>query len=131
MGNPNLAHFHHVGIACIDIAATRTWVHATHDVINDSGIVYDAAQKAELCLISTPSMRIELVAGAAVKGTIGRGQSLYHLCYEVETLDAALRQLADDGCIQVSRPTPAVLFDGRRVAFMLGPLGLFELLESV
>lgn len=81
-------------------------------------------------MITTTSMRIELVSGAAVAGAIRRGQSLYHLCYEVEDVTATLAQLGEVGCIRVSGPTPAVLFDGRLVAFLVGPMGLFELLEA-
>jgi len=38
--------------------------------------------------------------------------------------------LSKQGCRLVSPATPAVLFAGRKVAFLLGPMGLLELLEA-
>jgi hypothetical protein len=61
---------------------------------------------------------------------VRRGQFLYHLCYLTEDLDRVISRLVGDGCVLVSGPSPAVLFDGNRVAFLLGPLGLIELLEE-
>jgi methylmalonyl-CoA/ethylmalonyl-CoA epimerase len=70
------------------------------------------------------------VSGNAVENLIKRGQSYYHLCYEVPSIDEGIERLADSGCRLVSGPLPAVLFDGRSVAFMLGPTGLVELLQN-
>jgi methylmalonyl-CoA/ethylmalonyl-CoA epimerase len=58
---------------------------------------------------------------------------VYHLCYEVPQLDTALEAIR--GTIGtprcVSEPKPAVLFDGRRVAFyLMSGCGLVELLEA-
>jgi methylmalonyl-CoA/ethylmalonyl-CoA epimerase len=58
---------------------------------------------------------------------------VYHLCYEVPRIDTALEAIR--GTIGtprcVSEPKPAVLFDGRRVAFyLMSGCGLVELLEA-
>jgi len=126
----SLGPVHHVGIACRDIESVRGWVHRTHDVEADSGVVWDEIQGAHLCLIMTSSTRLELVSGGPASNSVRRGQSLHHLCYLTQDLDRAILRLESDDCLLVSGPSPAVLFEGRRVAFLFGPLGLFELLEG-
>ena len=126
-----LGRVHHVGVACRAIEPARSWVHATHRVRADSGVVHDPNQRADLCLLSLDDgAALELVAGPAVAGLVERGHSYYHLCYEVADLDATVAGLDAERCRPVAPPSPAVLFDGRRVAFLLGPAGLIELLEA-
>jgi methylmalonyl-CoA/ethylmalonyl-CoA epimerase len=125
-----LGRVHHVGVACRAIEPVRAWIHATHQVAADSGVIHDPCQRADLCLLSLDDgAALELVSGAAVDGLVERGHSYYHLCYEVAGLDAAIAGLEAEACRLVSPPAPAVLFEGRRVAFLLGPAGLVELLE--
>jgi len=127
---PHLSQIHHVGIACRDIESVRSWVHQTHETLSDSGPVWDPLQEAELCLIEIAGGAIELVAGPMVEQLVKRGHNLYHLCYGVSSIGDATEQLIQQGSRLVSGPTPAVLFEGRRVAFLLSPLGLIELLED-
>jgi len=47
----------------------------------------------------------------------------------VPDITTAIQRLGDSRCRLVSGPTPAVLFDGRHVSFLLSPTGLIELLE--
>ena len=126
-----LGRVHHVGVACRAIEPVRSWVHATHEVTHDSGVVHDPAQRADLCLLSlADGGAIELVAGEAVSSLVKRGHSYYHLCHEVDDLETTIGGLEPSGCRLVSPPTPAVLFGGRPVAFLLSPTGLVELLEA-
>lgn len=50
--------------------------------------------------------------------------------YEVKSASRSIDMLSARGCRQVSPATPAVLFEGRKVAFLLGTIGLLELLEA-
>ncbi len=126
-----LGRLHHVGVACRAIEPARSWIHATHEVRADSGVVHDPHQRADLCLLSlTDGAAIELVAGPVVAGVLERGHSYYHLCHEVADLDGCVTALESERCRLVVAPAPAVLFEGRRVAFLLGPTGLVELLEA-
>ena len=128
---PLLSRLHHVGIACRDIPRVREWVHLTHPVASDSGIVHDPLQRADLCLLQVEQgPAIELVAGPMVDGMVKRGHSYFHLCYSVSDIDAATADLETTGCRRLADPVPAVLFGGRRVVFLLGPTGLVELLEN-
>jgi len=127
---PRLDRIHHVGVACRDIEQMRAWVIASHVITHDSGIVHDPRQRADLCILSVDGgPAIELVSGEMVAGVVRRGQTYYHLCYEVVEIASAIVDLEATGCRTVSPPTPAVLFGGRHVAFVLGPMGLVELLE--
>ena len=123
---------HHVGIACRDLAAVRRFVEATHTIVAASDVVHDAHQDADLLLLTDVSgLGIELVAGPIVANLVGKGQSYYHLCYEVAVLEDTIEQLGELGCRVIREPAPAPLFDGRRVCFLYSPMGIVELLEAV
>ena len=46
-----------------------------------------------------------------------KGQKLVHLCYEVPDLAAALSTASQHECRQLSEPSPAVAFSGRRIVW--------------
>ena len=129
---PVLGNVHHVGIACRDLESVRSWVLATFPVASDSGPVHDPLQDADLCLLHmSDGFALELVSGPIVQGMLHRRITYYHLCYEVKDISASISSLQSGGCRLVSGPLPAVLFDGRPVAFLLSPLGLMELLGEL
>ncbi len=60
-----------------------------------------------------------------------KGQKLVHLCYEVPDLAAALSTASQHECRQLSEPSPAVAFSGRRIVWFYHPTyGLIEPLEG-
>jgi methylmalonyl-CoA/ethylmalonyl-CoA epimerase len=121
---------HHVGIACRDLATVRRFVEATHTIVAATDVVHDDFQDADLQLLTDVSgLHIELVAGPVVANLIRKGQTYYHLCYEVDDLDDAVAWLDTEGCRLLREPAPAPLFAGRRVCFLYGPTGIIELLE--
>jgi methylmalonyl-CoA/ethylmalonyl-CoA epimerase len=123
--------FHHLGIACDDIEATAQFVLRAFAVTSDSGTVEDPLQRASLRLFNAGSNgAIELIAGPMVHGIRRLRMTYYHVCYETPDLDATLTAARGLGALVVSRPVPAILFGGRRVAFVQTPLGLVEFLES-
>ena len=123
--------FHHVGIACADLKEARSWVKATHPIVEETGPVADPLQNASFITLRTKDgLLIELIAGAQVANILKKGVNLYHLCYELPDLDAALKTFTAQGSIVISAPKPSVLFHGRRIAFLNTPLGIIELLEE-
>ena len=55
---------------------------------------------------------------------------LNHVAYEVENLGKAILKYRELGCVPLSRPTPAVAFQGRNVMFFLTKIGVIvELIE--
>lgn len=125
-----LQKFHHAGVACHDIEGTLQWLRAHGTVTNQRGPVFDEQQSAQLCLIDFNGTRLELVSGQVVEQFVRKHQLLYHLCFEVADLQGAVDELVDGGCLQILPPKPAALFDGRLVTFLMGPLGIIELLEQ-
>lgn len=103
---------------------------STHDIEHATAVIWDPAQEANLCLVETRFGAIELVEGRPVANILKRGPGSYHVCYEVDNLDGTVQRLQGSGCRPVTAPVEAILFGGRRVAFMLGPTGLIELLEA-
>ena len=126
--------FHHIGVAVPDLeSALRCYV----DVFGFERVtdpVEVPPQGVRVCFVrAQPGVMIELVEGAGedspVRSLTARGARPYHICYEVEDLDEALRQLRARGC------RPCRRFELRthglaRFAFVLSPdRQLFEICE--
>jgi len=81
-------------------------------------------------------LRYELIApfgdGNPVDGALAAGVNiLNHVAYRVDDLDQELARLRRDRCVPTTRPRPAVAFGGRRVVFLMTPLGfILELIEN-
>lgn len=122
---------HHIGIACSDIEEALADFEKYHPIIKRSEVVYDELQKAKLCMVySDMGLAVEFIAGEQVARLLKKGISYYHLCYEVDNLDDTLTDYVGKGAMMISEPKSAVLFGGRRVAFLYLPYGLVEFLEK-
>ena len=123
--------FHHIGIACSDIASALSSLSSLYEVTSHTPVIYDSLQDAQLCLIRTNNgLTFELVSGGQAIGFIKKHMAYYHVCYTVTDLDAAIEQLTTSGAMLFVPPKPAILFDGRRVAFLMTNIGMMELLEA-
>jgi methylmalonyl-CoA/ethylmalonyl-CoA epimerase len=120
--------FHHIGIATKDINKSLEFVKNNFEVEEYTDIIYDKNQNADLMMIKTKDMNIELVSGEVVEKFISKNTTYYHMCYEVDNLEEAINGF--QGSIVVSPPKEAILFNYRKVAFLITPLGLIELLEG-
>ena len=121
--------FHHVGIACKDLAAELERIVMIHDVVETSGVVYDQGQNAELVLLTlSDGTHLELISGKQVEGILKKNITYYHLCFEVEDIHAEIERLEKQHAKLLSPPTPAPLFDNREVAFLHVSYGIIELL---
>jgi methylmalonyl-CoA/ethylmalonyl-CoA epimerase len=121
-------NFHHLGIATKDIDKTLNWLQNSMEVISFSKKVYDQEQDAYLQMIHTKDVDIELISGKVVEKFIQKNITYYHICYEVSDLNKAITQF--ENSLVISKPKNAILFDHRKVAFLLTPIGIVELLES-
>lgn len=123
--------FHHLGIACKNLDQELESIRSLHEVVSVSEIVFDPEQNARLCMIGTAEgLNIELIAGGQVENLVKKRISYYHVCYETDDLEAEIESFRDKGAFVVSDPKPAILFQGKRVAFLLVSYGLIELVES-
>jgi len=119
--------FHHIGIATKDIDNTLEWVKKHYDIRNISTKVYDKNQNVFLQMVETSDHNIELVSGSTVEKFIKKNITYYHVCYEVEDIYTSIKSFSKS--IVISKPTPAILFNNRKVAFLMTPIGIIELLE--
>lgn len=131
-----LFRLRHVGYLVKDMSEADVFCDR-FGFVPEGDSVEDEVQTARVRLLRQPGSDtlIELVMplGQASKLTrsLSKGGGLHHMCFEVDDLDVACRHLRDRGMLEVSGPTPAVAFHGKRIAWLMdrGAL-LIELLES-
>jgi len=122
--------FHHLGIATENIEFEVQRLRKLFPGLKNFKRCFDPLQDVELCLLEVGGVKIELVSGEKVKNYLRRGNKVYHICFEVDSLEEKIKDLTNRGCILISPPKPAVLFDDRKVCFLITPMMfLIELLE--
>ena len=130
--------FHHVGYA----------VKSIEDYLNDfmvplfapvsvSETYADQIQQVSVCFAEMQGGTvIELVEplgpDSPVNKVIGSTRGgIYHICYEVDDLDATLTSFRKKRCMPLGAPVPAIAFDNRRIVFLMTPQrDLIELVEA-
>ena len=123
--------FHHVGVACKDIQAELQSIRKLHKIIEETPVVFDENQQAELCMITVEDgLNIEFVSGAPVENLLKKRISYYHICYEVDDIDQSIEYLTENGGMLISPPKEAILFNNRKVAFLMLSYGIVELLNK-
>jgi methylmalonyl-CoA/ethylmalonyl-CoA epimerase len=139
--DPTVAfRFHHVGLAVRDIAAATHALGATGLLPSEEWPdAVDASLKVRLRFLraSPDQPLIELVEGLGDGNPVDQllqksGPGPYHLCFAVESLDAASSRLRDHKYRPITGRIPAVAFGGALVQFFYHPhCGLVELVELV
>lgn len=123
--------FHHIGIATVDMDEMLQHLYRILDIANVTEPVYDKNQDATLCMVTLKDgIKMELVSGEVVKGILKKRRFLYHTCFSVKDLEQTVRNLVEEGYVQVTQIKEAVLFQKRKVCFLSGELGLIEFLEE-
>ena len=123
--------FHHLGIACENIKEVTVFLENTFSIVKKSKIVFLENQGVDACLLTNDDgTNIELVSGKTIEGFVKKKQFLYHSCWEVENIDTAIKSFVDNDCLLISEPKPAILFNNRKVAFLITDVGILELLEA-
>lgn len=118
------ATLHHIGFVVQSIAGTANGFASAIGARWDAKVTYDPLQQVRVTFLSrdTPGPLIELVEPAEPKSPVSNfvsaGGGLHHLCYEVISLDDELRRARSLGNLVVKRPLPAVVFGGRRIAWV-------------
>lgn len=121
----NPSRFHHVGYVVASILSTAPHFAASLQAEWDGNIIHDAVQDVRVSFLrhSEPgSPMIELIEPASenspVASFLKKGGGLYHICYEVRSLQAALEYIRQTGGIIVRQPVPAIAFNNRRIAWV-------------
>ena len=117
--------FHHVGYAIASITSTGKDFANSLGADWDGQIIHDPLQEARVAFLrcgGPDSPAVELIAPAGEKSPlhkfVAKGGGLHHVCYEVDSLDAQLKQSRGVGCLVVKDPMPAIAFGGRRIAWV-------------
>ncbi|MET4479965.1 VOC family protein [Bradyrhizobium sp. F1.13.3] len=127
-------HFHHLGMACRNIAAELPEL-AIVGYNPEGPIIEDPIQQVRIQFVSGGGPRLELIepadAQSPVQGILKRGGKFYHLAYEVGRFDDAIAYFRERQYLPVSSPAPAVAFDMRRIVFLASATRtLIELIEA-
>lgn len=120
--------FHHVGYAVANIEAyLRDFLVPLFSPSRVSDSITDPLQQVRVCFVEMQGGTvIELVEPLGERSPVhtyigSRRGGLYHLCYEVEDLDAEVSRFRKKGCLPISAPVPATAFGGRRIVFLMTP----------
>jgi methylmalonyl-CoA/ethylmalonyl-CoA epimerase len=128
---------HHIGVATRNaMLDADDWQQAL-GLTRTTDLVHDPVQKVRVLFLSdgrTDGTLVELVEPAADDSPVGiflKARSrFYHVCYEVDDLQDALRHVRAHGALVVRPPESAVAYAGRRIAWCCSRSGnLIELLE--
>ncbi len=127
---------HHVGIVVPSIENAINEYTDGLGLVQQTEVVYDPHQDCHLVLLGDGFASAELIEPASPDSPAARqadnGGGYAHVCYETSDLGAEIERLRKRGALLVTEPTPAVLFGGRRVAFIyLSSRQLIELVEAV
>lgn len=124
---PPDAKLHHTGLA----------VHSIMDSgFQDLMVHEDPIQRVKVAFVTFNGVAIELIEPlnetSPVSNSLKKGIKLVHLCYEVNHLDESIKFAKQNGFSIISKPVPAVAFEGRKIQWLFHKtLGLVELVERV
>ncbi len=127
---------HHFGFAVRRIRDAVSFYSVLFTAEWDGAIIHDPLQTVRIAFLKPHAAGplIELVEAAGqgapvpVDGPVHG--AIYHVCLEVDDLDAAIVEIQRLGAVLVRRPAPAVAFGNRHVAWLYTRQHLLlELLE--
>ncbi len=123
--------FHHIGLACPKDKVKKLILFFSLFKGQLVKNIFDNKQNANLYLIKVGNIYFEIVEGDIVRNFLKKGISIYHICFISNNLEKDINLLTNFGCILISPPKPASLFNYKKVCFLLTPFNfLIELLEE-
>jgi methylmalonyl-CoA/ethylmalonyl-CoA epimerase len=128
---------HHLGFVVASISKAAEEFALSTGLRWDEKIIHDPLQRVRVSFFwpaDTRNPAFELVEPASEASPVTRflkkGGGFHHVCYEIDDLESGLQKARAAGLAIVSPPTPAVAFDGRRIAWVCSKSRLLmELLE--
>ncbi len=131
-------NFHHIGYAVASIQSyLADFMGPLFAPRHVSDTFADPIQQVRVCFVEMQGGTvIELVEPLGDQSPIhayigSKRGGVYHVCYEVPDLEAAIAAMRAKKCMPLGKPVAAVAFGGRRIIFILTPQrDLVELLEA-
>lgn len=126
---------HHIGYLVENIEEAIQ-VFAALGYFKLSEVIEDEDRKIFICFLKNEEMVVELVSAEDEASVISGmhkklGNMPYHICYEADNIETAVRMYRKQGFIMVQPPAPAAALNNRRVAFLFNKyIGLIELVEK-
>ena len=128
---------HHLGFVVASISAVAKEFAFSISAQWDGEITHDPIQRVRVTFLTPLDARnpvYELIEPASeaspVSNFLKKRGGLHHVCYEIDDLEAGLRDARGAGLVIVAEPAPAVAFAGRRIAWICSKHRLLiELLE--
>lgn len=118
----------HIGVAVADIDAALKSYEELFGYRLLRGPFDEPSQKATVAFIGTgepDDVIFELITplgeDSHVAHHLARGVSAYHVCYEVDDIEATLASFKARGSLVVCEPVSVGSYDGRRIAWVMTP----------
>ena len=127
---------HHIGYVTDNLEKKSKSLCSLLGLECKNEIIVDSGQDVRILFIDTGETQLELIEplgpNSPVQNHLAKGGGLYHLCFEVDDLDATLERLQKSRrAMVVKSPLQAPAIDGKRVAFVVTEDGdLVEFVES-
>ena len=129
--------FHHFGVAVRDLQQAIPVFGNLFGYELISGPFDDPIQNVTVCFLGRgdgdPSLELVAPLGpnSPIDRTLKKGGGVYHICYQVPDIGAAISFLTDQGSFLLSGPVPAVAFEMREIAWLVTETNLLvELLQA-
>jgi methylmalonyl-CoA/ethylmalonyl-CoA epimerase len=127
--------FHHIGIATPNIQKTAQYYLDAGFLMSE--VITDPIQKVKITFLTKGQMpRIELLEPTSEDSPVTEilaksGVSPYHICYEVDDIEIAVKDLKKKRFISLFKPVKAIALDNRLICFLYNAeVGLIEILEK-
>lgn len=127
---------HHIGVLVADMATEVEHYVQRFGYKICTAVVHDPVQTAFVQFVSlaSDSVCLEFVSpdgpNSKLSNALKKGGGINHFCYSTPCIDDAVLQLWETGMLVLQPPVPAVAFNGRKIAWLMGtdsiPIELVE-----
>ena len=127
-------NIHHVGYLTKDLNKAQDEFLALGFVVEQEK-AYDEHRKINISFIINGNYRVELIEpvddSSPMYPLLKRYKNTpYHICYEVDDLEASIAELSTKGYTIMQEPLEAPCIENKRVSFLINSnLGIIELVE--
>ena len=128
-------NIHHVGYLTKELNKAQDEFLALGFVVEQEK-AYDEHRKINISFIVNGNYRVELIEpvddSSPMYPLLKRYKNTpYHICYEVDDLEASIAELSTKGYTVMQEPLEAPCIENKRVSFLINSnLGIIELVET-